>query len=203
MKRILLTAFCLIAALSLFAQEVSNNPIGTYERKKVYNYLTGTLFLNSPDGLNQSQYVSSFMYSTCIATGKYHQFGLGTGLVSHSAAADTARVNYLGIPIYLTNRIFLSDPEDPKIALYLECHAGYHLPLSGTYQSGNREGQPVPALLPKGTGFYGLTFGARIPLKNNTAMILEFIYRNQHIPFPPGGVNFYPHFVGVGGGVSF
>lgn len=204
MKKYIISALFILSSSGLFAQAVSatRNPFGEFKRKKIYNYVTANIFLNSPSGLNETQSIHSIVSATCIANGKYHQFGIGTGFISHTANADTARVNYTGIPIYLTNRFYLGDPESGQLTLYLECHAGYNLPLSGTYQSGNREGQPVPPLLPKGTGFFGVSFGGRIPLHGGTAMILEFIYRDQHLPYP-GKENFYPQFLGVGGGVCF
>ena len=201
MKRILLPAFILLSFTNTWAQ-YTHNPFGDFSRKKIYNYVVANLFENSPSGLNESQTISSITSTTCFTNGKYHQFGIGTGIMSQNANADTARVKYIGIPIFISNRFFFSDPESRDVALYLECHAGYHLPLSGTYQSGNREGQPVPPLLPKGTGFFGFTFGARIPLVEHTALVLEFIYRDQHLPYP-GKENFYPHFLGLGCGLSF
>jgi hypothetical protein len=201
MKNLLIILLLIIFYVEASAQ-YTQNPYGDFTRKKIYNYITGELFLNSPAGRDESQSISAIRYTVCFTNGKYHQFGIGSGIVSHTAAADTARVNYIGIPIYISNRFYFTDPELRQTCLYLECHGGYHLPISGTYQSGNREGQPVPAFLPKGTGFFGFTFGARIPLVNNTAFIMEFIYRDQHVPYP-GKENFYPHFVGLGCGVSF
>ena len=201
MKKILILLIFSFSIISLHAQ-FTQNPFGDFGKKKIYNYVEGQMFQNSPAKKNESQAITGIMYSVCFTNGKYHQFGIGSGYISHNAAADTARVNYTGIPIFITNRFYLSDIEDRQVSLYLECHGGYHLPLSGTYQSGNREGQQIPPFLPKGTGFYGFTFGARIPLTSNSALIMEFIYRNQHLPYP-GRENWNPNFVGLAGGVSF
>ena len=167
--------------------------------KLIYNYTYGSFYYAGSDNLIMS--VSSVSY---ITNGR-QQFGLGGGVSFHVLNSDSGKIKFTSVPVFLSNKFFLLQNET-KGGLYLDLEAGFNLPVSALYESGEKAGKPVDPEQIRSTGLYGAALGWRFTGKKNYRelnYIVELGYRNQHLPFIPDSKKYSSDFIGLNLGLSF
>ncbi len=201
MKRSILLLLLLFPAF-LFAQNSYTRGYdeNTDESKKLmYNYTYGS-YLFSGSG-NYIMGISSVSY---FSNGR-QQFGLGAGVSSQKINSDSGRVNFVSVPVYLANKYYLTQ-NATNGGLYMDIHAGFNLPVSAIFESGEKSGQPVDPANIRSTGMYGIAFGWRFTGKKEFRQlnyIVEIAYRKQQVPVDPDTKKHSSDFMGINLGLSF
>lgn len=171
-------------------------------QKHIYNY-SYCSYYGDNIGSPKTNYIVSFSTVTYIANGR-QQFGIGTGILSHFAKSDSGKMHFMSVPIFLSNKFFLTQNEDNG-GVYLDFQAGFNLPVSATYESGDKAGMPIAPDKIKSTGIYGLSIGTRMTSHSskNISFIAEIGYRNQHLPYIADKKSYSSNLFGVSLGLSF
>jgi hypothetical protein len=200
MKNISALCFFLCLSVTLFAQKFGGDrAINDAEEKQkyLYNYSYGSYYIA------RGSTISSFSTVTYISNGK-QQFGIGTGILSHYIKSDSGDVNFMSVPVFLSNKFFIIQTEG-KGGLYIDFQAGFNLPVSALYASGEAKGNPVPAEKVQNTGLYGVSAGVRLAGKKakDVCFMAEIGYRNEHVPFSPDNRKYSSNMFGISLGLSF
>ena len=168
-------------------------------QKLMYNYTYGSFFF-----AGSGNYIMSLSSVSYFANGR-QQFGLGAGVSSQKIKSDSGNVNFVSVPVFLANKFYLTQ-NVTNGGLYLDVHAGFNLPVSALFESGEKSGQPVNPSSVRSTGLYGFSLGWRFTGKKEFRelnYIIEIGYRKQQVPVEPDTKKHSSDFTGISLGLSF